>query len=143
MFFAYHHVNFQYFLILSLDLWSVSPGGSLEVSHIKIWWFSFFDFTRVGFENIWESKIYNPFPWIVILNLGTWKFNTVFSMGIQKNKTWVKCLAQNFWKSAYPNVCSIVNMWILWKYFFWYMLKMVNLIFWFCIPASDFNSVLL
>ena len=78
--------------------------------NIKIWWFSFFDFTRVGFENIWKSKIYHPFSWIVIHNLGTWKFYTVFSMGIQKNKTWVKCLAQKFWKSAYPNIhASIIN----------------------------------
>ena len=40
-FIASHAINFQY-LILSSDLWSVSPGGSLEVSHIKIWWFSLF-----------------------------------------------------------------------------------------------------
>ena len=74
---------FNIFFILSSDLWSVSPGGSLEVSHIKIWWFSFFDFTWVNLENTWKSKIENPFSVIVIHNWGTWKFNTVFSMGIQ------------------------------------------------------------
>ena len=32
--------------------------GSFEVSHIKFWWFSFFD-SRVGF---WKIEILNPFP---------------------------------------------------------------------------------
>ena len=52
-------VNFQYFFIFSSDLWSVSRGGSWELSHIKIQWLSFFDFTRVGFEN---RKSTTPFP---------------------------------------------------------------------------------
>ena len=53
---------FNIFFILSSYLWSVSPGGSLEVSHIKIWWFSFFYFTWVKLENTWKSKTTTPFP---------------------------------------------------------------------------------
>ena len=48
--------NINIFSFFFRFLWSVNPYGSFELLHIEIWWFSFFNFTRVGF---WKIEIWN------------------------------------------------------------------------------------
>ena len=77
--FCYHHVNFQYFCNFVCRFVFVRRFFR-GIAHQNLMIFIFLLYKG----GIWKSKIDHPFSWIVIHNLGTWKLNTVFSMGIQK-----------------------------------------------------------